>query len=328
MFDTRPAEIDIRRHSGLRRWLAVAFGTTLLALYASSVVAATSTNDPAPAARTTWTTLAPKGEGFSIEVPGQPEPASKPGKYVYAADEWAFFVKVDSVTDTVREFVVAEEHGPIRQYLDTIRKGLAKGATERSSSRADFEGYPSLRFSAEGQTDGAQPFEGKYWLLVTDEHFYLLMALGPKGTSNTNADRFLGSFHLVKPRAASAGRKTPAVTSPTAPLAEKLSAPMLAVALLITEERLNTKIDQIVTGRATGEAPRTSMERDEPGVAESAHVCSPAESHKSPRRTKRPAKWAGTSRPLWRVSRRAHRPTRSWRRSMDRPARRSCANMP
>jgi hypothetical protein len=115
----------------------------------------------AVATETTWTTLAPEGEGFSIDVPGNPEPEWKPGHYRYAVDGWHFLVQVDSVPDTVREAVVSADRGQIRQALDTIRQGLLTSQTVRTSSGADFDGYPSLRFSTEGETDDKQPIEGK-----------------------------------------------------------------------------------------------------------------------------------------------------------------------
>jgi hypothetical protein len=194
------------------------------------------------AAQTIWTTLSPKGEGFSIEIPGTPSPNSKPGYYIYNADEWAYFVRLSPISDTVREFVSAGERGPLKQYLDTIHKGFLKTATERTSSDADFAGYPSLRFSAEGQTDDKQAFEGRYWLVVTEEHLYTLMALGPKGSSSANADRFLASFKLDK----SAPPRTPASTAAKSPLAAKLTAPILAVTTFAIEQQLNPRIDEFV----------------------------------------------------------------------------------
>jgi hypothetical protein len=180
----------------------------------------------------TWTTLSPKDEGFSIEVPGKASPTQKPGYYVYTADDWAFFVQVRPISEAVREFVGARDRGPIRQYLDTIHKGFLKRATERSSSDADFAGYPSIRFSAEGESDQKELFQGKYWLVVTEEHHYTLMAIGPRGSSSTLADRFMESFRLLKTAASTTKAPPPA----TSPLAAKLTSLMLAVAVLIIKK--------------------------------------------------------------------------------------------
>jgi hypothetical protein len=209
---------------------------------ALAVVLAVASAAHSAAAQTTWTMLSPKGEGFSVEVPGKPSPDSKPGYYIYNADDWAYFVRLSPVSDAVREFVGASDRGPIKQYLDTIHKGFLKTATERTSSDADFSGYPSIRFSADGQTDDKQSFEGKYWLVVTEEHLYTLMALGPKGSSSANAERFLGSFKLEK----SAPPRTPASTAAKSPLAAKLTTPMLAVTTFAIEEQLNPRIDEFI----------------------------------------------------------------------------------
>jgi hypothetical protein len=196
--------------------------------------------DRARAAQTTWAVLAPAGAGFSIEVPGTASPNQKPDHFVYNAEEWAYFVTINPISDAVREFVSSNERVPIRQFLETMHQSFLKRATERNMSDADFAGYPSVRFSADGETDEKLAFHGEYWLVLTEEHLYTLMALGPKGSSTANADRFLGSFRLDK-----AATPRP-VTSSTGTLATLLQPPMLAVALLITEQRLNPLIDQML----------------------------------------------------------------------------------
>ena len=188
--------------------------------------------------QTAWTTLAPAGRGFSIQVPGEPSSSSKPDRFVYEADEWAYFVTINPVTDAVRELVVAENQQPIRQYLERIHDSFLRRAKETSRSDADFPGYPSIRFSADIETEDKQRFQGRYWLVVTGEHDYILMAIGTPGVSDASAERFLGSFRLDK----AAGPRT----APTWSLASTLKMPMLAVALMITEQRLNPVIDQML----------------------------------------------------------------------------------
>jgi hypothetical protein len=197
--------------------------------------------DGAGAAQTTWSVLAPSGARFSIEVPGTAKPDQKPGHFVYNADEWAYFVTINPVSDAVREFVGAADRVPIRQFLERLHQSFLKTATERTLSEADFAGYPSVRFSADGETDDKQAFQGQYWLVVTEEHLYMLMAIGPKGSSSAGAERFLGSFRLDKAR-----ESPPVNTSSKGMLATVLEPPMLAVALLITEQRLNPLIDQML----------------------------------------------------------------------------------
>jgi hypothetical protein len=196
------------------------------------------------AAQTNWSTLAPAGAGFSIEMPGTADANQKPDHFVSNAGDWAFFVTVSANSDALKELVGAADRTPIKQYLETIHKSFLRRAKERTSSDADFNGYPSIRFSADGETDDKQAFQGKYWLVVTEEHTYMLMAIGPKGPSNADADRFLDSFRLVTTAPASAN--SPVSTAVKGGLAAKLQAPMLAVAIAITEEQLNPLIDQMV----------------------------------------------------------------------------------
>ena len=207
-----------------------------------AIVTAVVASTDLRAAQIAWSMLSPKGEGFSVEVPGPANPSSKPGYYVYNADPWAFFVRVTTVSDAVRESVGATDRGPIRQYLESIHKGMVRDKTERSRSDADFAGYPSLRFDADGETEQKEAFQGKYWLLVTEEHHYTILAIGPKGASSADADRFLGSFRLLKAAAPRGSGPSPAKS----PLAEKLTAPALAAAVLTVEEKLRERIDELI----------------------------------------------------------------------------------
>ena len=226
--------------SRLRLSALVAVGTALCLSF--SVQAATK-----------WTRLAPQGEGFSIDMPGTPTANSKPGGYVYEADDGAFFVTIRPVSDILRDSVTAADRALITQYLDNIHKGMVRDKTERSSSTADFSGYPSVRFSADGESDDKQVFQATYWFIVTELHEYMLMAIGPRGAPTATADRFMKSFRLVgqtAKRSGSAARPTPKTTSKEdlAPLAQ----PILAVAYMISEERLRAEIDDRVKKAPAG----------------------------------------------------------------------------
>ena len=98
------------------------------------------------AVQATWTTLSPKGEGFSIEVPGTPSPNSKPGYYIYNADEWAYFVRLSPISGTVREFVSAGDRGPADRTNSSnspsTRSGYSAGVMRRPTS-ADRTIQPS-----------------------------------------------------------------------------------------------------------------------------------------------------------------------------------------
>src|SRR5262245_7286193 len=90
---------------------------------------------PSTRAESRWSTLAPAGAGFTVDVPGEPQPSDKPGHYVYVAGDWTYIIQVDSNSDTIRESVANHESLPITVYLDSLRGSMIKGAnaTERSS---------------------------------------------------------------------------------------------------------------------------------------------------------------------------------------------------
>ena len=65
------------------------------------------------------------------------------------------------------------------------------------------------------------------------------MTIGPKGSPNDDAKRFLRSFRLVTTNPRLAADSPLSNASPANPVAAKLAGPMLAVARLIIEERMN-----------------------------------------------------------------------------------------
>jgi hypothetical protein len=206
------------------------------------LVAATPTR-----AQTRWSTFAPAGEGFSIEVPGEPVPMGEPGHYVYGVNDWSFIIKVDPVSPTIRELVEARQREPLAWFLDRIGRGLTNHgkATVVSSSSADFEGYPSLLISLEDQGEGLV-VEGIDRLVLTEEHLYMLITVGRKGSPRADAERFLGSFRLVKTASAPTASRPSAEPALTNPLVAKMAGPMLIVTRLITEQHMNPRIDHVV----------------------------------------------------------------------------------
>ena len=221
-------------------------------LMASTVPLAAAT--PLPA-QITWNTLAPPGQGFSIEVPGVSQPTGEPGHYVYNLEDWAFIIKVDAVSPAIREFVEKRQQEPLAWFLDKIAHGLTKNETARviSLSAAEFDGYPSRLISLEDRTETTE-IEGIDRLVLTEEHLYMLITVGRKGTPRADAERFLGSFRLIKsPSSPSTTSATPAVSS-TNPLVTKMAGPMRVVARLIAQEQLNPGIDQMVQRAPPAEA--------------------------------------------------------------------------
>ena len=203
---------------------------------------------PLSGAESRWSTLAPAGAGFTVEVPGELQPGDKPGHYVYVAGDWSYIIQVDSNTDTIRESVANHESVPIAVYLDSLRGSMLKGAnaTQRSVSTVAVDGYPSVLFSYDGQANG-QAFRGTDRIVVTEDHLYLIVAIGPTGPSeNPDVERFYRSFHIVMSATGSAAASPAATTGPSAALAARLAGPMASVARLITEEKLRPQVDDLV----------------------------------------------------------------------------------
>jgi hypothetical protein len=119
-------------------------------LIASIVLLMAATPSPA---QTHWRTLAPAGEGFSIEVPGEPQQTGEPGHYVYGDADQAFIIKIDPVSPTIKELVEARAREPLTWFLDKIASGLTNHgkATLLSSSSADFETSGELERSLESE---------------------------------------------------------------------------------------------------------------------------------------------------------------------------------
>ena len=190
-----------------------------------------------------WSRVAPQGAGFSIEAPGGPQPAAESGQYVYTSGLWFLQVKLVAVDPITRELVERRERKALVKCLESARDSMvgAAMATPSGSSSGDVDGYPSLRFSLE-----TAELEGTNLLVVTGEHFYLVMTVGPKGSSNDDATRFVRSFHLVTTdHGAVVDSRVPNVL-PTDSVAAKLAGPMLAVSRLIIEERTNRRIDEVL----------------------------------------------------------------------------------
>jgi hypothetical protein len=180
-------------------------------------------------------------------VPGEPQETGEPGHYVYTTNDWSFIIKVDPVSPAMRELVEAHAREPLALYLQKIAHGLTSHgkATLLTSSSADFDGYPSLLISLEDQAEDLF-VEGTDRLVLTEEHLYMLITVARKGSPREDAERFLGSFRLVKSASAPAASRTAPTPSLTNPLVVKMAGPMLAVARLIIEEQMNPRIDQVV----------------------------------------------------------------------------------
>jgi hypothetical protein len=188
-----------------------------------------------------WNRVAPQGAGFSIEAPGEAKPTSEPGQYEYASGLWFLGVKIQSVDPHTRQLVERRDRKALVKCLELVRDVIVDEVkTRRSgSSSGETDGYPSLRFSIE-----SDEIEATNLLVLTSEHLYLVMTVGPKGSSKDDAKRFLKSFRLETTSVRSSADSNAPTTSPANPVAAKLAGPMLAVARLIVEEKINPRIDE------------------------------------------------------------------------------------
>ena len=203
---------------------------------------------PLSGADSRWNTLAPAGDGFTVEVPGELQPGDKPGHYVYVAGDWSYIIQVDTNNETIRESVANHESVPLAVYLDSLRGSMLKGAnaTQRSSSTVSVDGYPSVMFSYDGQANG-QAFRGTHRIVVTEDHLYLIVAIGPPGPSeNPDVERFYRSFHIVKSATESAEASRAATTGPAAGLRPGWPGRWPRLPRLITEEKLRPQVDDLV----------------------------------------------------------------------------------
>ena len=148
-----------------------------------------------------WNRVVPPGAGFSIEAPGEAQPSAELGPYVYKAGWWLLSVSTQAVDPDTKQLVERRQRKELVRCLETLgdRFAAGVGARRRDSSSGDVDGNPSLRFSLENAD-----LEGTNLIVLTADHLYLVMTVGPKGSSNADAKRFIRGFRLVStdPRSA------------------------------------------------------------------------------------------------------------------------------
>lgn len=199
----------------------------------------------ASGAETRWQTLAPGGQGFSIEIPGERQTNMSPDLYVYLAGLHSFTIFVQPV-DAELWKLVGDRIAAV-WCLEQVRDKMAAdtNSTLLTSSPGEFDGYASLRFSNEGVTNGLA-LEGSYLMVLTERGLYVVSATAPKGLPNPHAERFFKSFQLVNTEAGSTTVRTNHTPTPSDPITARLAGPMLAVARLIIVEKLNPLIDDLL----------------------------------------------------------------------------------
>ena len=168
-------------------------------LMASAIVVSASA---AIAADARWRRVSPDGARFSVDAPGAQQADDQPGQYSYSSGLWFYCVKLLPTDPASRILLERGDKKALRTRLESTRDTLIAtvNATSDRSSFGELNGYPSLGFSL--AIDG---LAGTNLLVLTGEHMYMVMTLGPKGARDEDAKRFLASFRLT---ADAAGRPT------------------------------------------------------------------------------------------------------------------------
>ncbi|AMY09201.1 hypothetical protein LuPra_02414 [Luteitalea pratensis] len=192
---------------------------------------------------TAWSRVSPPGAGFSVEAPGTAQPDADSGQYTYSSGFWSLSVKLLAVHPGTRALVERRDRKALVRCLESMRDTMAGAVTAEwsGSSSGDIDGYPSLRFSIK-----TAEIEGEDLLVLTGEHLYLVMTVGPRGTRKDDAKRFLRSFRLLATDGLPVSDSRAADAASTNPVATTLAGPMFTATRLIIEERTNRRIEGLL----------------------------------------------------------------------------------
>ena len=140
-----------------------------------------------------WTRVAPRGAGFSVDTPVPAEPTDIRGFYLYPYKGWSMSVAVFLHDEASRQRLAGDRNN-LRRELKAMKKEVldAWGAVRDSkASSGDINGQPSVGFAFDdGQRDGLG------LLIITGDRLYEIVAIGPRGSSDEDAKRFISSFRL------------------------------------------------------------------------------------------------------------------------------------
>jgi len=160
-------------------------------LTASAILVSASA---AVAAEARWRRVTPEGARFSVEVPGERQADDQPGQYSYTSAEWFYCIKLLPTNPGSRMLLERDDRKALEARLALTRDTLVAtvNATSGHASYGDLDGYPSLRFPLE-----IGDLAGTNLLVLTSEHTYMVMTLGPRGARADDAKRFLDGFRLT-----------------------------------------------------------------------------------------------------------------------------------
>lgn len=141
-----------------------------------------------------WSRVAPQGAGFWVDAPVAAEPTDIRGFYLYPHRGWSMSVAVFPHDEASRQRFAADRKA-LKRELKTIKKEVLEGwgaVRDSNASSGEVDGQPSIRFAFDdGQRDGLG------LLVMTDDRLYEIVAIGPRGSSDEDAKRFIRSFRLA-----------------------------------------------------------------------------------------------------------------------------------
>ena len=141
-----------------------------------------------------WSRVAPQGAGFSVDAPVAAAPTDIRNFYLYPHRGWSMSVAVFTHDEASRQRLAADRRAPKRE-LETIKKEVLEGwgaVRDGNASSGEVDGQPSIRFAFDdGQRDGLG------LIVMTGDRLYEIVAIGPRGSSDEDAKRFIRSFRLA-----------------------------------------------------------------------------------------------------------------------------------
>lgn len=173
----------------------------------AKVTATTLTQQPEPAPTETasdgWVTFTSEADGFSVDMPGQPQTSSQSMESALGELTFYFFQFTDagsgahyavSYNDYPAD-MTAEDLDP-DSVLQNALEATAQGSTVENVQRTEVQGYPAIEGEATLQESTHVWYRG---ILVNNRLYQLLMGAPEAGKADfaDEARRFIESFALL-----------------------------------------------------------------------------------------------------------------------------------
>ena len=169
-------------------------------LAASIAVALTLASVDRGYGQSPWVEFAWKEAGLVVQMPATPTVNPKnAGRYSTVLEESTFIVEFEPLGNAEFLVVAKNDRKTLAAMLDAGRDAMAEGLKGKAfdSSSADFDGYPSIVFSLEGELE-SRTFIGRERVVYTEAGMYTIATLGTKGKlPQADIDRFF-AVHLER----------------------------------------------------------------------------------------------------------------------------------